>query len=139
MKSSQINSIESFEYQKLSEPGEKHLTYNQIRQKNKNSLIKSIIILLKSTIGLGFLSIPIHFNNTGYLLSTVVIVFIFIDLYITSVMLIRIADSIEKKNPDIQLDTMDELFLNISYNKFVNKLLFWIIKVSLYFDLKRLR
>ena len=107
----------------------KQLTYETKREMNKNSITYSVFIMLKGMLGIGIFCMPGFFYKCGMILSTLTLIFLIFNFYFCIIMIHQVACDVEKKNPSIQLDTLDSLFIYFTNRPRINKSCYYFVKV----------
>ena len=103
--------------------------YDQIRIENKNSVFKSTLVLLKITLGVAVMVLPYLYSKNGYILGTLILLAASLNMYICSVFIIDITDHIENKQKVLMIQNFEDVSLYLTNNEFINRALFWFIKV----------
>lgn len=108
--------------------------YEVTRQKNKISIFIAFLIFIKTTLGLGLMVIPKDFADSGFVLGTLIMIFVICIMYFCSILLIKAADDIEDKLGIDHLENMENVYKYFSGNKTVNMIFFHVAKVSNFFQ-----
>ena len=104
--------------------------YDQIREKNKNSILKSVLMILKLAVGMGIMVLPFLYSKNGYILGSFIVFSVILNMYYTSTLIIKIADDMEEKNNISTIQNFEEVALHLTSKKSTNNFFFWFIKVS---------
>lgn len=106
--------------------------YETLRLKNKNSIFKSVLVLMKLALGMGVMVMPYLYSKNGYLLGSFIIAAVSINMYFSSTFIIKIADDIESKSEVSSIQNFEEVSLYLTNNKTINLRFFWFVKVLLF-------
>ena len=70
-------------------------------------------ITFKAAVGLGIITLPIHFANSGYVLGGFLIILISALILYALIIFLKLIDEVEKRNPLIQIKTPSEVALYV--------------------------
>ena len=103
-------------------------TYQNKRRKNKSSMWYSVIVFVKSTMGIVIFVMPNYFNQSGILLSSIVYLLFLLNIYFCNTLINRIVER-KKNNQILDLDSLEALALHLTKNNIFNHIFYFVIKV----------
>ena len=124
---------DSFPYQNLetAQPDLAGLSqYEQTRILNKNSVFMSIFIILKLSLGLGAFVTPQIFASNGYVLGILTFLVVGVNVYVCSILLIKIADHVEHAKGLKPLENFEDVSLHLTSSQAANQAMYWLFKAS---------
>jgi hypothetical protein len=106
--------------------------YLEAREAEKMAGYQTILMILKSSIGILFLSLPFYFSKTGYILGTLIIMLASSASYYGTYTALDIAEKIEDANSLVEIESFEGLgwWCTLTDSR---KYLEWAIKVPLFF------
>lgn len=84
------------------------ISYEKNRLLHKNGSFSAIILILKSSLGLGILMNQYYFGKTGLILSPIILIIVSIIILYSFYLLLKIADN-EEKNFNNKIENYDQL------------------------------
>lgn len=105
--------------------------YDQQRNNSKNSFFVSLMMYLKSALGLGLMVIPLHYALNGYLFGASIVIIVCFNMMICSLFYIKVVDDIEQNQNLKTFDNMESVCLYTTSNKSFNLFLYYLIKVQI--------
>lgn len=104
-------------------------SYLNKRENHKNNIIKSSMILIKATLGLGLMGVPFFFNQFNVIWSIACIVFVGINSYGISYFIAKFGLKIKNDFPDLSLENFENIYLKFSDWPFLNDSLYYSTKI----------
>ena len=99
-------------------------SYEDLRDKNKNGLLISSLFFLKATIGIGLIANQAFYFDSGYLLTPILAAFIIFIIGYNNILIVNVANSIEKQNYGVNIDSFEETALYAFKNPKVSKVFY---------------
>ena len=81
---------------------------NSVPVKTKNSQLSGVVTIFKAAIGLGIMTNPIFFAQSGWVLSTIMVFLICYLVAYTMMLVTDIAYDIEKQNPGVAVVQLED-------------------------------
>ena len=105
-------------------------TYQAKRRQNRNPMWYSVVVFVKSTMGLAIFVMPKYFYRCGIVLASLVYALTLWDLHFCNLLIVRIAEHKGRRIPSLNLDSMDALMLHLTRSRLANGLIFSVVKVA---------
>lgn len=78
-------------------------------------------ITFKAAVGLGIITLPIHFANSGYVMGGLLIILLSALILYSLIIFLKLIDEVERRNPLVQIKTPSEVAMHVFKSTGVKK------------------